>query len=103
MLSVNQNPTPIQQPTEAPAFKGNKSKKLIDTIKNLKCTPVGKTISAEEAKDMFVRAVEENHKKFKLEQLFKRNPAEAREVLLRESVTNLPKDFLNKVLQMIKK
>ena len=94
MLSFNQNPNPAPQPAESLAFKGKGTKLLKKVAKNMKCNPVGKEISTNEAQDMFVKYLKkEAIKKQKIEQAFKRSSAEGREVLMRETLGDILKLF----------
>ena len=83
-LNPVSNPKP-QETAGSVAFRGNKAKCL------------------QKAKDSFVKVTDEAVKKFKLEQLIKTNPAEAKEVVMRDSVLKLPKDFINKILSKFNK
>ena len=109
MLSISNSvnvpiKTPAPQETAGSvAFRGNKAKYLKDVVKNVKCAPVGKKVSQEEARKMILEASKEAYKKFKLEELFKTNPAEAKEVVMRDSVLKLPKDFINKIISKFNK
>ena len=95
--------TPAPQETAGSvAFRGNKAKHLKDVAKNLKCDYFGKNVSAEEAKKMVVDASNEAFKRFKLDQLFKTNPAEAKEVLMRETASKFGKDFKDIFFKFLK-
>ncbi len=81
-------------------FRGNKAKCLENATKNLKCNPLGKSVSPEEAKNMIVEASNEAFKRFKLEQLIKSSPAEASEVMMREAAAKIPEAVKGKGLNI---
>lgn len=81
-------------------FRGNKAKYLENAAKNLKSNPLGKSVSPEEAKNMIVEASNEAFKRFKLEQLIKSSPAEAREVMMREIASKMPEAVKGKGLNI---